>query len=261
MAEFLTSEVLTACRRVRHGFFTRKGGVSQGRYASLNAGLTSGDALDDVLENRRRVAAAMGVPRDHLLTCRQVHSPDIAYVTKPWSEAARPAADAMVTDHAGIALGILTADCVPVLFADETAGVIGAAHAGWRGAISGVLEATVTMMQGLGASPARMVAALGPCIWQDSYEVSPDFPPPFLADDPSALQFFKPAPKPDHHLFDLPGWVAHRLRKIGITQLSLSSADTYSDPGRFYSFRRATHRQEGKVGSLIAVITLLNSQP
>lgn len=256
MIDIRQSSGIEGINSIRHGFCTRKGGQSQGPYASLNGGLSSADDPAAVQENRRRVAAHFAVPPENLLSCFQIHSPDVAVVTKPWESAARPKADAMVTQVKNLALTILTADCVPVLFADEAAGVIGAAHAGWRGALSGVLENTVDAMEKLGAERSRMVAALGPCIWQNSYEVGPEFPAPFVAENPAWEKFFCPAIKDRHFMFDLPAYVAAKLTIYGIRTVASSIADTLPDEDNWFSYRRITLRGESKVGSLMSVVML-----
>jgi polyphenol oxidase len=241
---------------IRHAFFTRDGGVSEGIFASLNCGLGSGDDKDKVLENRRRAAAALDRATDELVTCYQVHSPQVAIVDRPWRREDRPRADAMVTRMAGIALGILTADCVPVLFADAEARIIGAAHAGWRGAVSGVLEATVTAMTNLGAAPKRIAATIGPCIAQPSYEVGPEFPAPFLAEDAANAAFFVAAARAGHFLFDLPGYVARRLGRLGLKRIARTGGDTAAEPDRFFSYRRSCLEKEPDYGREISAITL-----
>jgi YfiH family protein len=241
---------------IRHAFFTRQGGVSEGLFASLNCGLGSGDDAGKVRENRARALAALGLAADRLATCHQVHSPKVVVVVEPWAQAARPRADAMVTREAGVALGILTADCAPVLFADAEAQVIGAAHAGWRGALSGVLEATVASLIQLGAKPERLRAGIGPCIAQASYEVGPEFPSPFLAQDNVNARFFSPAARPGHFLFDLAGYVARRLAHLGITRLESSGGDTAADADRFFSYRRSCLRREPDYGRELSAICL-----
>lgn len=255
-AVLLQAPLLTAVPHIRHGFGTRLGGVSDGVFASLNCGWKSGDDVNNVGENRRRIATALGVAPENLLTCYQVHSPIALSVTESWTPATRPEADAMVTDRPGLALGILTADCVPLLLADPVARVIGAAHAGWRGAQAGIVGNTVAAMRALGARPENILAALGPCIAQDSYEVSPDFPAGFLAQDAGHARFFRPAPRVDHHLFDLPGYVMAALQQAGVEKVAPALADTYSDADRFYSFRRNTHQGVKQMGSLLAAIAL-----
>jgi polyphenol oxidase len=241
---------------IRHAFFTRDGGVSEGIFASLNCGLGSGDDKDKVLENRRRAAAALDRATDELVTCYQVHSPQVAIVDRPWRREDRPRADAMVTRMPGIALGILTADCVPVLFADAEARIIGAAHAGWRGAVSGVLEATVTAMTNLGAAPKRIAATIGPCIAQPSYEVGPEFPAPFLAEDAANAAFFVAAARAGHFLFDLPGYVARRLGRLGLKRIARTGGDTAAEPDRFFSYRRSCLKKEPDYGREISAIAL-----
>jgi polyphenol oxidase len=241
---------------IRHAFFTRDGGVSEGIFASLNCGLGSGDDKDKVLENRRRAAAALDRATDELVTCYQVHSPQVAIVDRPWRREDRPRADAMVTRMPGIALGILTADCVPVLFADAEARIIGAAHAGWRGAVSGVLEATVTAMTNLGAAPKRIAATIGPCIAQPSYEVGPEFPAPFLAEDAANAAFFVAAARTGHFLFDLPGYVARRLGRLGLKRIARTGGDTAAEPDRFFSYRRSCLKKEPDYGREISAIAL-----
>ncbi len=241
---------------VRHGFFTRRGGVSSGIFASLNCSLGSSDDLDHVHENRRRAMEQLGVGADALTTVHQVHSPDVVMVDQPWPQAERPRADAMVTKRKGIALGILTADCGPVLFADETAGVIGAAHAGWRGAVTGVMEATIEMMIKAGAQKTRIAAAIGPCIGFASYEVGPEFPAPFLAQDTANAVFFRPAQRDGHHFFDLPGYLRARLTAAGITRIEATGGDTCAEPERFFSYRRTCHEGEKKFGHGLSAICL-----
>ncbi len=241
---------------LRHGFFTREGGVSEGFFASLNCGLGSGDDAARVAQNRGRAMAALGLEAERLATCYQVHSPSVVVVDAAWPSARRPRADAMVTRRSGIALGILTADCAPVLFADAEAGVIGAAHAGWRGALSGVLEATLTAMIGLGAAPQRVNAGIGPCIAQSSYEVGPEFPSPFLAADPVGADFFRPAPRAGRFLFDLAGYVAHRLARLGLGRIELSGGDTAAEADRFFSYRRSCLRGEKDYGRELSAICL-----
>jgi YfiH family protein len=250
----LTQDILNAIDGVRHGFFTREGGVSEGIYASLNCGLGSGDDTDKVATNRGRVAAAVDLAS--LVTAYQIHSPTVVEVETPWTREQAPRADAMVTTRPGIALGILTADCAPVLFADRKARVVGAAHAGWRGAITGVLDATVAAMAKHGARPESMVAAIGPCIGQGSYEVGPEFPAPFLAEDPANTAFFKPSVRPTHFMFDLGGYVARRLKKLAIGSVHALANDTCREEGRFFSYRRACLRGEKDYGREISVIAL-----
>ncbi|MFV0472834.1 MAG: peptidoglycan editing factor PgeF [Pikeienuella sp.] len=234
-----------------HGFFTRAGGVSSGIYAGLNCGPGSGDAAEAVTENRARVAAHLGAGA--VLSLYQVHSADTITVEAPWSE--KPHADAMATRVPGIALGVLTADCAPVLFEDAEAGVIGAAHAGWRGALGGVTDSTIAAMERLGAARERIRAAIGPTISQRAYEVGPEFMDDFMAEDPETGRYFAGGAG-DRMQFDLPGYLLGRLRAAGIAEAAWTGHCTYSDEERFYSYRRATHRGEPDYGRLIAAIAL-----
>jgi len=252
----LQADDLKALSKVSHAFLGRTGGVSTGIYESLNCGQHSHDDRASVEENRRRVAAYFGITAENLVSCKQIHCPKVVTVTEPWTHETRPEADAMVTNNPGIALGVLTADCVPVLFVDDQAAVIGAAHAGWRGAIGGVLENTVETMKALGANPRTMRAAIGPCIGPNSYEVGPEFPAPFLAEDPLNQKFFGAAARIGHYMFDLPGYVAAKLRKLGLGSVAPSPADTCNDDARFFSYRRNTLRGEKRVASGISVIML-----
>jgi YfiH family protein len=254
----LQSAALARVAGIRHAFFTRAGGVSDGVYATLNGGPGSNDTPARVAENRARMAAALGVPPDRLLTAYQVHSPDVVTVERPWAPPERPRADAIVTQVPGLAIGVTTADCGPVLFADPRAGVIGAAHAGWRGAATGVLEATISAMERCGADRARMVVALGPMIRQANYEVGPEFVARFGAEDPENERFFQPSPVPDHALFDLAGYIAARLAAAGIREVEDLGHCTYADPARFFSYRRCTHRREPDYGRHINAIALAN---
>ena len=239
---------------VPHGFFTRQGGVSLGGYASLNCSLSGQDDPAHVRQNRDRCAAALGVHRDHLLGCRQVHGSGVVTVTAPWPYGAGQPADAMVTATPGLALGIITADCAPVLFSDNEARVIGAAHAGWRGAAHGVLEAVLAAMTALGADPARITAAIGPCIGQPGYEVGPDLHDAVLAITPNATTLFTPG-RPDHWHFDLAGYCAHRLLAAGIRADPLG-LDTCADEARFFSHRRRTLAGGGVLGHQLSAIRL-----
>ncbi|HEY4134715.1 MAG TPA: peptidoglycan editing factor PgeF [Alphaproteobacteria bacterium] len=252
----LTSLLLTG-DGVRHAFFTRQGGVSEGIYAALNVGLGSGDDAERVRENRRRAADAFDLPADALITAHQVHSPDVVVVDKPWAAGQGPKADGMVTDKPGIALGILTADCAPVLFADARAGVIGAAHAGWRGAIGGVLDATLKEMEKLGAKRARIAAAVGPCIGRLSYQVGGEFPAPFLAERDDNARFFMPDPgAPGRWRFDLPGYVTAKLKTLGLGAAEALPHDTCAEEDRFFSYRRTCLRGEGDYGRGLSAIML-----
>jgi hypothetical protein len=241
---------------VAHGFFTREGGVSTGIYASLNCGVGSGDAPDCVAENRARVARALGVPRDSVVTNNQVHGIAVVTVADAAPRGEQPRADAMVTKQRGVALGILTADCVPVLFADPEAGIVGAAHAGWRGAVGGVLDATVEAMVTLGARPARIHAGIGPAIAQASYEVGPEFPAPFLAQDRANERFFVAAASRKFH-FDLPAYVRARLARLGLGSIAATGGDTAAEPARFFSYRRSRLQGEPDYGRLLSAIALL----
>jgi YfiH family protein len=254
----LQSAALSALAGIRHAFFTRGGGVSDGVYASLNGGVGSDDAPGHVAENRARMAAMLGVKPHCLLTAYQIHSPDVVTVERPWAAAERPRADAIVTRVPRLAIGVSTADCGPVLLADATAGVIGAAHAGWRGAATGVLEATIAAMECCGADRTRMVAALGPMIRQSNYEVGPEFVTRFKADDGANERFFQPSSRPDHALFDLPGYIAARLAGAGVRRVEDLGHCTYADAARFFSYRRSTHRGETDYGRHINAIALEN---
>lgn len=247
--EIITSDALP----VRHGFFTRKGGASSGIFAGLNCGAGSTDLTEAVQINRDRVAEAMDVTPDRLVGVHQVHSADVVHVSGPQSD--RPKADALVTATPGIALSILTADCQPVLFSDPQAGVIGAAHAGWRGSVDGVLEATLDAMEQLGAKRASVTAVIGPCISQRAYEVGPDFFDSFLANDRENARFFANGTG-DRMLFDLPAFGLHRLRSAGVGHAEWTRHCTYNDPERFFSYRRTTHAGEADYGRLISVIRL-----
>ncbi len=242
--------------RIRHGLFGRTGGVSTGLYASLNCGLGSRDDATSVRENRARAVIALGVPGVPLLTPYQVHSPRALVVRAPWGEGTPPEADALATDTPNLAIGVLAADCVPVLFADATAGVIGAAHAAWTGALGGVLEAAVEAMSTLGAEPSRIVAVLGPSIGAASYEVGPEFPAPFLARDPSCGDLFRRAPRTGHLIFDLPGYCLRRLRALGLRAAEASGHDTFAAPDRFFSYRRACHAGEKDYGRNLSAMVL-----
>jgi YfiH family protein len=246
---------LAALPNIRHAFFTREGGVSDGIYASLNGGLGSKDAPDRVRENRARMAAALGVAPDRFLTCYQIHSPNVVIARTPWARETTPEADAIVTRERGLAIGVLTADCGPMLFADAEAGVVGAAHSGWKGALGGVLEATIAAMETLGAKRDRIRTALGPLIRQENYEVGPEFVARFTADNAANARYFKPSPKAGHAMFDLPSYVAARLARAGVALEDLQLC-TYADPARFFSYRRTTHRAEPDYGRHVNAIVL-----
>jgi len=253
----ITLDVLSGDDAVRHAFFTREGGVSRGLFASLNCGFGSGDDPDAVATNRAIASHRLGVPAERLVTCRQVHSATVVSVDAPWRRDASPSADGMVTTCAGIALGVLAADCAPILFADAEAGVVGAAHGGWRGALGGVAEATVAAMAAHGARVERIRAAIGPCIGQASYEVGPEFPPRFAKIDGASGRFFVPAARPGHFRFDLPGYIAHRLARLGLAAVERADCDTAADPQRFFSYRRACLSGERDYGRALAAIALV----
>lgn len=247
---------LSACAGIRHAFFTRRGGVSKGDYASLNGGLGSHDAPEHVIENRARMCAQLRVPADRLVSLYQVHSAEAVTVEAPFAPSEWPRADAMVTRVKGLALGIATADCGPILFADPAEGVVGAAHAGWKGALTGVIEATVTAMVALGARRHRIVAVLGPTISQRSYEVGPDFIARFRSEAPGMDRFLGTGVRADHAQFDLPGFILARLAEAEVAEAAVLNLCTYADAERFYSYRRATHRGEPDYGRLISAIAL-----
>jgi YfiH family protein len=243
-----------ALGNIPHGFLGRRGGISEGVCAGLNVGLGSGDDRAAIRANRDRAVAAVA-PGARLVTVHQIHSAVAVPVTCPWADDARPQADALVTDRPGLVLGILTADCTPVLFADATAGVVGAAHAGWKGAIGGVVEATIAEMEKLGAARDRIAAAVGPTIARKSYEVDESFLRRFAEQDPENERFFSQG-REGHHQFDLEGYVVARLADAGLARIEALGEDTYSQPDRFYSFRRATHRSEPDYGRQISLIAL-----
>jgi polyphenol oxidase len=242
---------------IRHAFFTREGGVSEGLYASLNGGVGSRDAADKVAENRARMAAALGVEPHRFLTAYQVHSPNVVVAEAAWTGETRPRADAIVTRMRALAIGVTTADCGPILFADPQAGVIGAAHAGWRGALTGVIEATVEAMERLGAKRGEIRAAIGPMIRQSNYEVGADLISRFAAEDRASSRFFAAAPRDSHALFDLPGYVAERLARAGVGHIEDIGLCTYAEPERFFSYRRTTHSAEADYGRHVNAIALM----
>ncbi len=252
----LTATNIAQMKRVRHGFFSRRGGVSVGPFEGLNCGYGSGDDRENVTENRRLALGRLGAEGNPLITAYQVHSADAVYVDAPWSSADAPRVDAMVTARPGLVLGILTADCAPVLFADAAAGVVGAAHAGWRGARTGVLESCVDAMLEAGASSGRIAAAVGPCIGQSSYEVGPEFYARFTGDDAASEKFFVPSPRADHFRFDLGGYVMHRLDAMGLASSEFLGHDTCADEERFYSYRRGTLTGQPDYGRLLSAIVI-----
>jgi YfiH family protein len=251
----LIADPLAAAGNIRHGFFTRRGGTSEGIYASLNCGLGSNDDKIHVHENRRRAMREVGLAEDALRTVYQIHSANVVTIDGGMDNTATARADALVSARPGNALGVLAADCAPVLLADPEAAVIGAAHAGWRGAVSGVIEATIAAMAGLGAEPGRITAVVGPCIGQESYEVGVEFSQPFRQQDPANDRFFAPGSRDGHLQFDLAGYVLSRLAATGVSASSALGADTYADEDLF-SYRRTCHRGEPDYGRNLSVIAL-----
>ncbi|MEP9352928.1 peptidoglycan editing factor PgeF [Xanthobacter sp. KR7-65] len=252
----IEAPLLAALPGIRHAFFTRQGGVSQGIYASLNGGMGSNDDPAAVTENRARMAREIGVEPGALVACWQVHSADAVVATAPWTRDDAPKADAVVTRTPGIGAAVSIADCGPILFADPEAGVVAAAHSGWKGAVGGIVAATVARMEEQGAHRADIRAVIGPLIRQASYEVGEEFVARFLAEDKSFARFFAPADRPHHALFDLPGFIRLRLEQAGVGQVEDLGLDTYPDAARFFSYRRATHRKEPDYGRLMAAIAL-----
>jgi YfiH family protein len=242
---------------LRHAFFTRRGGASTGVYDSLNGGVGSRDAPETVAENRARMAAALGLAPDRLVVPYQVHSAAAATISAPWAADARPRCDALVTATPGLALAVTGADCGMILFADAEARVIGAAHAGWKGALGGVVETTVAAMARLGAAPSRISATLGPCIAQASYEVGPEFVAAFAAADVGSARFFIPSVVEGRSMFDLHGYIGERAARAGVGDFVDSGLDTYADEALFFSYRRATHRREPDYGRLVSAIALV----
>lgn len=252
---FIEAPELSSHSTIRHAFFTRQGGVSEGLYTSLNGGLGSGDDPERVRENRRRMTAQLSLPPENLVSLYQIHSAEALVVEAPFNE--RPRADAMATRVPGLALGILTADCGPILFADPVNRVVGAAHAGWKGALTGVIEATLSAMEGLGAERSGIVAVLGPTIGAEAYEVGPEFRERFEAADPDNARYFAASPeRASHSLFDLPAYIVARLERAGIGEVANLSLCTYADPDRFFSYRRTTHRAEADYGRLVSAIAV-----
>ena len=254
MVPVLTSPLLAGLPGVRHAFFTRRGGVSRGVYDSLNVGAGSKDDPEAVAENRARAAAVFEVGAAQLLTCYQVHSAIAVTADAPW--ASRPEADAVATATPGLVCGALAADCAPILLADGEAGVIAAAHAGWRGALGGIVEAAVEAMVQLGARRERLVAVVGPCIGPASYEVGPEFLQTFLDQAPASARFFRPGVGPSRRMFDLPAFVLDRLGEVGVAQAEWIGRDTYVEDAEFFSNRRALHRQEADYGRLLSAIMI-----
>jgi YfiH family protein len=252
----LRSAVLDADAGVRHGFFTRLGGVSEGPFASLNCGLGSGDSPHRVARNRAIAMDCLGLPADRLVTARQIHSATVVTVERPWRREEAPRADGLVTATPGIALGVLAADCAPILFCEPVAKVIGTAHAGWRGALAGVAEAVVAQMTALGANRRRIRAAIGPCIAQRSYEVGPEFPQPFLATGHGAASHFIQAPRDGRFLFDLGGYLADRLIRAGVATVEVGPHDTVAEEVQFFSYRRSCLRGERFFGLGLSAIVL-----
>jgi hypothetical protein len=242
---------------IRHGFLTRRGGVSDGLYASLNCGLGSKDDQAAVVENRSRALRSAGLDPDSLSTAYQVHSAKVAVVDEGWNETQRPQVDGLVTRARGKSLGILTADCVPVLFADPEAGIIGASHAGWKGAIGGILQETVATMERLGADRARIQAGVGPAIAQKSYEVGPEFPQPFIDRDRANARFFTTSERCRHFMFDLVGFVEQELKALGLADVVVAGNDTCAEADDFFSYRRTTLAKEPDYGRQISVIGLV----
>ncbi len=255
-AVFLRSDALAA-DGVAHAFFTRQGGASSGVYESLNGGVGSSDDPACVAENRARMAQSLGVASDHLLVPYQIHSPDVLHVRAPWAADARPRVDGLVTDVPGLALGVTGADCGMILFADAQARVVGACHAGWKGAFSGVLESTLDAMEQIGGRRGQIIAVLGPTIGAASYEVGPEFVARFFETDAEYKHFFAPSPQAGHAMFNLPGFIAMRLQKAGVGRFEDMRLDTYADPARFFSYRRTTHRKEPDYGRLVSAIALI----
>ena len=252
----IEAQTLADLDGVQHRFFTRRGGVSDGLFSSLNCGYGSADSPDNVRENRRRAAATFDLGEPDLLTVHQIHSRDVLTVGRDrWTSPGAPKADALVTDRPGVALGVMSADCAPVLFADSTARVIGAAHAGWKGALGGVTEATIEAMEKLGARRERVRAVVGPCIGRESYEVGPEFPAPFLAHDEAAAAFFRPAPRTGHFIFDLAGYLVRRLGIAGV-EASATGHDTLTATEDFFSYRRNTLQGVRDYGRGLSAIAL-----
>lgn len=242
---------------VRHAFFTREGGVSNGVYGSLNGGVGSKDAPERVAENRARMAARVGVPAERLLVPFQIHSADALTVSEPWAPEGRPRCDGLVTREGALALGVTGADCGMLLFADASAGVIGACHAGWKGAFTGMIEATIAAMEAQGARRTDIHVALGPAIGAESYEVGPEFSARFIEEDADYARFFAPSPRKGHSMFDLQGFIAMRVARLDVASFEALGVDTYVDEARCFSYRRSVHRREPDYGRLVSAIALV----
>ena len=256
LPDMLRSDALADRNCIQHGFFTRVGGVSAGLYYSLNCGYGSSDAPENVTENRVRAKFVLGHGTADLLTCNQIHSAEVISVDTPWKQDSAPEVDGMVTTRSGIVLGILTADCAPVLFADPENRVIAAAHAGWRGALGGITDRTIAMMLSSGAEREKIIAAVGPAISQESYEVDAPFRARFAAADPATKTFFRQGKEGGKFQFDLTAYIAARLEQARITQISVSGRDTYSEEACFFSYRRSVHKGEPDYGRALSMIAL-----
>jgi polyphenol oxidase len=252
----ITLDALNHGAGIRHAFFTRLGGVSRGLYASLNCGFGSGDATESVARNREIAMQQLDLAVERLVTCYQIHSGQAVIVERPWPHGTAPQADGMVTRVPGIALGVLTADCAPILFHDSVAKVIGAAHGGWRGALGGIVEATLAGMEAIGAERGRIRAGIGPCIGRDSYEVGPEFAQQFLSADVTSASFFAPAPRAGHFMFDLPGYIERRLARAGIRTVQCAAHDTVAEPELFFSYRRSSLQGERAYGRGLSAIVI-----
>ncbi len=252
----ITLDALDRDGGIRHAFFTRRGGVSRGLYESLNCGFGSGDATESVARNREIAMEQLDLAADRLVTCYQIHSAKVVIVERPWSREEAPQADGMVTRVPDIALGVLTADCAPILFQDPVAAVIAAAHGGWRGALGGVVEATVASMEAIGADRSRIRAGVGPRIASASYEVGPEFPQQFLAEDTVSASYFSPALRPGHFMFDLAGYIEYRLARTGIETVQCASHDTAAEEELFFSYRRSCLCGERAYGRGLSAIVL-----
>ena len=255
--EFIKAPELS-CSKIMHGFFTRNGGVSNGIYRSLNTGLGSNDNRANVIENRKRVCEVLKVKESNLLTVYQTHSTEIVEALSCWPINSSPRADGLVTNQPGIALAICTADCGPVLLADKSTGIIGAAHAGWRGAFNGILENIINKMESLGANKSKITAILGPTISGDAYEVGPEFVEQFTTQALANESFFKPSTNPNHSMFDLPNYIVSRLKSTGIRTVSKINECTFKHPEKYFSYRKMQHNGENDYGRLMSVITILN---